>query len=449
MNSKALSLTLAIWLPAAAAWADSVVVSQVLGPSGIEGLPTRTVPPYHGDFTNPPLANGGVYQYKVTTDGDILSVNNIKITFLSSPGGPLWNHMAGDAQNSNKPNPILLPAFWTLMDDTWIDTPGDGSRLGPDLPGDGTTTIGDLSDDGPVTDFLFAQLTVPEGHQFRFEGRISIAGTGGTHVFTQPFNFTTIIPEPSAALLAACALPVLIASRRSRRRSEFYCLRKRLMNKKTLPLAIAPIFLSIASACADSVLIGRVLGPSGRFGRPTRAVTVAESSASVVPAPLNGDVWQFTVTTDGDILSVNNIQITHQGGVALYQHPAGDVQDANGPRDIFLPAFPSLSADSWIDTPGAGNRLGPPLPGDGTTTVGDTTDDGPVTDYVFAQLTFPKDTLFTISGRISIAGQHPGAVFDQPFHFTAFFPEPTSVWLAVCALPVLADQRRVRRRDRS
>jgi hypothetical protein len=93
-----------------------------------------------------------------------------------------------------------------IVDDTWIDTPGVGARLGPDLPGDGTTTIGDTTNDGPVSDFVFAQLTVPHGHQFRFEGRISIAGQQPGTVFDQPFSFTTI-PEPASGWLAACALP--------------------------------------------------------------------------------------------------------------------------------------------------------------------------------------------------------------------------------------------------
>jgi hypothetical protein len=185
---------------------------------------------------NPAEISGGVpagshiLGFLVTTDGDILSVNNIKITLSNAS---LYNHQLGDPASANSPDPQLIGFFPAVAADTFIDTPGIGVRLGPDLPGDGTTTFGDLTNDGPQTNFKFAQLTFipttsPEDISFTFEGRVSIAGGGGTAVYSQPFNFITTLegltatypftsPEPTtAALGAASLLSVVVARRRAR-----------------------------------------------------------------------------------------------------------------------------------------------------------------------------------------------------------------------------------------
>jgi hypothetical protein len=222
------------------------------------------------------------------------------------------------------------------------------------------------------------------------------------------------------------------------------------MNRKSLLLALVSISLSIAAAFADSVVVSTVLGPSGMPLFPTRSVTTAESSASFEPAPVNGDVYQFKVTTDGDILSVNNISITLLGGATLYQHTAADIQDANKPQAGLEVLFPSITADTWIDTPGIGSRLGSALPGDGTTTIGDITNDGPQTDFIFAQLTLPRGAKGTFSGRISIASQQPGVVFDQVFG-AMLIPEPSAAVLAAFGFPLVRrlHSRRLERRDGS
>jgi hypothetical protein len=191
----------------------------------------------------------------------------------------------------------------------------------------------------------------------------------------------------------------------------------------------AMVCFAASQAMADIVTITKV-GPAGP--QRTRGVSAAESGSATQPAPTNGDVFQFQVTTDGDILSVNNVQITLDGGATLFQNTFGDAGNANKPTAGLEAAFPSITADTWLDTPGVGSRLGPDLPGDGTTTVGDTSNDGPQTNFIFAQITVPHLTKGTFSGRISIAGQQAGTIFDQPFSFA--IPEPASAAMAAFGL---------------
>jgi hypothetical protein len=194
-------------------------------------------------------------------------------------------------------------------------------------------------------------------------------------------------------------------------------------------------------AHADLIAVSQVFGPEGA-GAPTKHVPPPPPSAD--GAPINGDVWQFKATTDGDILSVNNVLITiHFPAVAtLYNHPFGDPSNAEPGNPALIAVFPSLDVDSWITTPGATVRLGPDLPGDGTTTFGDLTSDGPQSEFIFAQLTFPHGTVFDFAGRVSIASQTQGNVFSQSFHFSNV-PEPAACWLAVSFVCIkLASDRR-------
>ena len=70
------------------------------------------------------------------------------------------------------------------------------------------------------------------------------------------------------------------------------------------------------------------------------------------------------------------------------QQPAGS--DVEPPHPAFLTVFPNLDLDSWITTPGPTTLAGPSLPGDGTSIWSDTTDDGPQTNFKFADLTLPN-----------------------------------------------------------
>jgi hypothetical protein len=147
--------------------------------------------------------------------------------------------------------------------------------------------------------------------------------------------------------------------------------------------------------------------------------------------PLNGDVWQFQVTTDGDILSIGNVLIAIPAGATLYNHPFGDSANANPGNPALIAVFPSLDVDSWITTPGVTTRLGADLPGDGITTFGDLTNDGPQSNFIFAQLTVPHGVRFSFFGVVSIASSTTGSEFTRPFAFVpALEPEPTTFCMA-------------------
>jgi hypothetical protein len=166
--------------------------------------------------TNPVPQGSKVWTFTVTTDSDILAFENIKIEPLVGSGA-MYHNPFGDPANANKPNPALIPAFPSLGDDSWFDTPGNTSRLGADLPGDGLTTFGDLDDNGPQVDFVFAQLTLPPTFlQGVMTGRIAINSTASPGTpYSQDFRIVFPVPEPAGALLAiVAAMPLAIRRKR-------------------------------------------------------------------------------------------------------------------------------------------------------------------------------------------------------------------------------------------
>jgi hypothetical protein len=156
-------------------------------------------------------ADSVISRYFVTTDADIVSINNVRVS-----GGPLFSVPPPFGSIAEPPPPEFLPFDRRLVVDSWITTPGPTSLLGPDLPGDGTSTWGDLQNDGPQTRFWFAQLTaVPF---FTFSGRVGLR-VGGTPVnfdfslplpIDVPFEFLPVIPEPGALGLLAIACPAVL-----------------------------------------------------------------------------------------------------------------------------------------------------------------------------------------------------------------------------------------------
>jgi hypothetical protein len=136
-------------------------------------------------------------------------------------------------------------------------------------------------------------------------------------------------------------------------------------------------------------------------------------------APTGGDVWKFFVTTDADILSVNRVLISSTA--PLYQEAPPFGSNVEPPAPEFVALLPSLSADSWISTPGPTQLLGPDMPGDGDLSLwGDLTNDGPQDHFQFAQLTFPAATFFTFRFGITLAGTNGPENFPQFFVPRAF-----------------------------
>ncbi len=167
-----------------------------------------------------------------------------------------------------------------------------------------------------------------------------------------------------------------------------------------------------------------------------RRVTAAEAADG---APAGGVVAQLFVTTDGDILSVNNVQIFHRRGGALFNVPPPFGSNIEPPPSDFVALRPSLTADSWITTPGPTQLLGTDLPGDGASIWGDLTDSGPQTHFQFAQFTQPNHTFGSANFRISIADPTNTETGIYTESYRVNFPEPGSGTLAAVGLVALTE----------
>jgi hypothetical protein len=187
--------------------------------------------------------------------------------------------------------------------------------------------------------------------------------------------------------------------------------------KKIFAVVAAATILTAAYSSAATVTFGT-------------QKTHPSSAATADGAPANGDIYMFTVTTDADILSVNQVQV--QVDKPLFQVPAPFGSDTAKPDPAFIAIKPSLEADSYIDTPGSTSLLGTGLPGDGTGTWGDLSNDGAQTNFKFSQLTFATGAKGTFTGRVSVAGASGPEVF--PFSFQIGVPEPTTLGMASLSL---------------
>jgi hypothetical protein len=204
-------------------------------------------------------------------------------------------------------------------------------------------------------------------------------------------------------------------------------------------------------AFAAALLFSIALLPSARANSiavtaAQRKVTAAESSAATLPAPANGEVYQFFVTTDSDLLVVYNVLVSGPAASQLFQNDLPTVpNDFPPPIDL---AGPSKSADSFIDTPGTTARLGPDLPGDGVTGFGDFDNNGPQTNFQFAQLTVPAGVGGSFQFTVSILDTtRQGDFYAQSFQFPLVpIPEPASATLLIVGLVAVT---RSRRRPRS
>lgn len=129
---------------------------------------------------------GEIFDVFVTTDADILSINQVLID------KDLFNVDSPFGSNTAPAPPEFVALNRALEADSWITTPGATALLGPDLDAtDGTSAFGDLSNDGPQTDFHFARLTAINESSLSFSGRVSVAGPSGPEAF--PFSLGYLI----------------------------------------------------------------------------------------------------------------------------------------------------------------------------------------------------------------------------------------------------------------
>jgi hypothetical protein len=185
-----------------------------------------------------------------------------------------------------------------------------------------------------------------------------------------------------------------------------------------------------ATASADFVHIPG----NGSIAPVIRPVTAQEAGDLLRgPAPSPGWVHQFFVTTDADILVIDEVRIFTFGNEPLtnmFNSGPPFASNSDPPNPIFVSLWPALGADSWVTTPGITARAGADLPGDGSTAFFDTSNDGPQTNFQFAQITVPEGTLFGFSGRITIASTlSSGTPYTVPFYFP-IWPEPSSLTIA-------------------
>jgi hypothetical protein len=180
----------------------------------------------------------------------------------------------------------------------------------------------------------------------------------------------------------------------------------------TMAATLLHVGLSAASGHAATLSI------TVKGFHPNQAMVNASSGGLT----LQSQILMYFVTTDADILSVNQVLVTLTGG-SLYQVPAPFGSNTEPPDPLFVGINPALAADSWISTPGATSRLGGDLPGDGTGSWGDLTNDGPQNSFHFATLTIPSfasGARATFTGRISLAGSNG----PEPKAFTLGAPQP-------------------------
>ena len=150
----------------------------------------------------------------------------------------------------------------------------------------------------------------------------------------------------------------------------------------------------------------------------------APMEAVVDGVPAGALVHDFFVTTDADILSIGQVDIQ---GVELWNVEPPFGSDSSFPAVDFISLIPASLADSVITTPGSTSILGMGFPGGGTSTWGDLSNDGAVTNFLFARLTTLPGKRGFFNGRVSLAGSTGPEGF--PFSFPIGVPEPASVAL--------------------
>ncbi len=201
-----------------------------------------------------------------------------------------------------------------------------------------------------------------------------------------------------------------------------------------------------------SVLLAAVavIGLAARVNAATVSwnVELDEPNAAAVDdgAPAGAQVHKLFLTSDADIISINQVLVTLSDGATLFQVGAPYGTDIAPPDPVFISLKPSVAVDTWLTTPGSTSFLGTGLPGDGTGTWGDLTNDGPQTNFQWGQITIPAGATGVFTGRISLAGETGPEPIAFSIPLGVVIPEPGSIALAGISLIGLmgAARRRVR-----
>jgi hypothetical protein len=201
--------------------------------------------------------------------------------------------------------------------------------------------------------------------------------------------------------------------------------------KRILTVALAMMGCA-ATACIASAATVSISASNPIVGRPT---TPAHQGGG---AP-NSRIHEFILTSDADILQIDQVVIT-SGGIYNTPTPQGG-SNVEPPSALFEMLVPQLGADTWISTPGATSIAGNDADPFGTSNNSwfDTSNDGAASNFMFARITTSGPGTF--SGRVQVAGSAGPENFA--FSFSLNIPEPASMgMMAAGALGLAAFRRR-------
>lgn len=173
------------------------------------------------------------------------------------------------------------------------------------------------------------------------------------------------------------------------------------------------------------------------FDVTSRAVTQAEIQDSDGSLEATDQVHEFYLTADSDLIVIGVTSIETADG-EIYQHPYGS--DTDAPHPALVAEYPSLAADSFITTPGSTGILGggfEDIDSVGEVAWYDLSQDGPIEDFLFAQLT-TEGGIF--EGDVYFYGLDGPESFPFSFTFGDYssltpIPEPSSLLLLLLGLP--------------